>query len=103
MRQPSAACSAVDRSFSAGLVSRVGAGAGIIRGLVGTAGTSAGTWGSFWDKDTSGQDSSNGGEGKAHSEMQDQSTFENASWLFGTVWTIQSGVDYPDLIDNPRL
>lgn len=41
---------------------------------------------SYWDKDTSLQDTSAGGDGKNTEEMKHQETFE--SWDFGSVWKI---------------
>jgi len=60
---------------------------------------------SFWDTQTSGQITSNGGTGKTTAEMQTESTFTDASWDFvaesvnGTedIWKINEGVDYPRL------
>lgn len=61
--------------------------------------------GSFWDIQTSGQSSSDGGTGKTIAEMQTSSTFLNAGWDFadetanGTkdIWWILEGQDYPRL------
>jgi hypothetical protein len=53
---------------------------------------------SFWDIDTSGQSTSDGGTGKITAEMQMMSTFTDAGWDFTTpVWTIDEGADYPRL------
>ncbi len=53
---------------------------------------------SFWDIETSGQDTSDGGTGLPTEEMQMQVTFTDAGWDFDTpVWTIYDGVDYPRL------
>ena len=53
---------------------------------------------SFWDTQTSGQATSDGGTGKTTAEMQMMSTFTDAGWDFTTpVWTIDEGVDYPRL------
>ncbi|MCP4260671.1 MAG: hypothetical protein GY774_24570, partial [Planctomycetes bacterium] len=60
---------------------------------------------SFWDTQTSGQVTSNGGTGKTASEMQTASTFLEAGWDFvdetanGTedIWWILEGQDYPRL------
>jgi len=53
---------------------------------------------SFWDVNTSGQTTSDGGTGLVTNEMQIRSTFEGAGWDFNTpVWTIDEGVDYPRL------
>jgi len=63
-----------------------------VGGLVGYGG---GAITSFWDIETSGQPASAGGIGKTTAEMQTASTF--VGWLFGTVWTIDEGKDYPRL------
>jgi len=60
---------------------------------------------SFWDTQTSGQVTSDGGTGKTTAEMQMESTFTDAGWDFvaesvnGTedIWSICEGVDYPKL------
>jgi WD40 repeat protein len=53
---------------------------------------------SFWDTQTSGQVTSDGGTGKTTAEMQTESTFTDAGWDFTTpVWTIDEGMDYPRL------
>ncbi len=41
---------------------------------------------SYWDTDTSGLDSSAGGESKATAEMKQQGTY--VDWNFGTIWAI---------------
>jgi hypothetical protein len=60
---------------------------------------------SFWDVNSSGQGSSEGGTPKATSQMQTESTFTNAGWDFAKeagngaddYWTICDGQDYPRL------
>ena len=53
---------------------------------------------SFWDTETSGQASSDGGTGLPTAEMQMQVTFTDVGWDFNTpVWTIDEGLDYPRL------
>jgi hypothetical protein len=63
---------------------------------------------SFWDTETSGQTTSDGGTGKTTAEMQDITTFSNAAWDIvgvadsGTrdiafIWNIVDGVTYPFL------
>jgi len=57
----------------------------------------------FWDIETSGQTTSDGGTGKTTVEMKTLSTFTSAGWDFvnetvnGTndIWTINENVDYP--------
>ena len=59
----------------------------------------------FWDIETSGQLTSEGGEGKSTAEMQDGNTFISAGWDFvgeaanGTedIWKIAEGLSYPRL------
>jgi hypothetical protein len=48
---------------------------------------------SYWDMNTSGQDWSEGGEGKTTTQMKQQATFEN--WDFANVWAIEEDVSYP--------
>ncbi len=75
-----------------------------VGGLVGRNGDS-GVIGSFWDIETSGQTTSNGGIGKTTAEMQSADTFLDAGWDFvgeaqnGTedIWWILEGQDYPRL------
>jgi hypothetical protein len=61
---------------------------------------------SFWDTETSGQATSDGGMGKNTAEMQDITTFSYASWYIGAVanpstrnpyytWNIVDGETYP--------
>ena len=60
---------------------------------------------SFWDTETSGQSTSDGGTGKTTAEMQTAFTFLDAGWDFvnetanGTedIWWILEGQDYPRL------
>ena len=50
---------------------------------------------SFWDTETSGIDSSDGGTGKTTAEMKTKSTFTDADWDFNTIWAIS-----PDINDG---
>ena len=52
---------------------------------------------SFWDTQTSGQISSDGGEGKTTAEMKSLSTFTSTGWNFVDVWGIGNGQTYPYL------
>jgi hypothetical protein len=60
----------------------------------------------FWDMETSGQTTSDGGAGKTTAEMKTSSTFLNAGWDFvgetenGTedIWNICEGTNYPRLV-----
>ncbi len=64
---------------------------------------------SFWDIETSGQTTSDGGIGKTTAEMQTANTFFEAGWDFvgettnGTedIWWIDAGKDYPRLWWEP--
>ncbi len=77
-----------------------------VGGLVGHNHEGEGTvTSSFWDTETSGQATSDGGMDKSTAEMQMGSTFTDAGWDFvaesvnGTddIWAICEGVDYPHL------
>ena len=60
---------------------------------------------SFWDIETSGQQTSGGGMGKTTAEMQMANTFLDAGWDFAAervngieeIWSICEGQDYPKL------
>jgi len=73
-------------------------------GLVGRNGSSIIT-ACFWDVETSGSTTSDGGTGKTTAEMQTAATFLDAAWDFvgesqnGTenIWAICEGLDYPKL------
>jgi len=60
----------------------------------------------FWDMETSGQTTSDGGAGKTTAEMQTASTFLEAGWDFvgetenGTqdIWSVCEGTNYPRLV-----
>ena len=63
---------------------------------------------SFWDSETSGQATSDGGTGKTTAEMQDITTFSGVAWNITAVanpstrnpayiWNIANGVTYPFL------
>jgi hypothetical protein len=79
-----------------------------VGGLVGS--NSGSITSSFWDVETSGLSSSDGGIGRTTAEMQTASTFLNAGWDFidetdnGTndIWWIDEGQDYPRLWWEPQ-
>ncbi len=84
--------------------------AGSVSGIMGASGlvgmNDEGTvQDSFWDTETRGQVTSDGGTGKTTAEMQTGSTFTDAGWDFmdetenGTedIWWILEGQDYPRL------
>ena len=62
---------------------------------------------SFWDTETSGQDTSDGGTGKTTAEMKDIITFLDAGWNIiavalnetnpAYIWNIVNNVTYPFL------
>jgi parallel beta-helix repeat protein len=91
--------SRVSDCYSTGLVS----GSDNVGGLVGRA--NGNVTSSFWDIETSGQTTSDGGTGKTTAEMQTATTFLEAGWDFvdeianGTedIWWILEGQDYPRL------
>jgi len=67
----------------------------------GFAGGNAGTiTDCFWDTQTSGQATSDGGTGKTTAQMKNKVTFMDADWDFDTIWNICAGVnsDYPCLV-----
>ncbi len=53
----------------------------------------------FWDTETSGQATSDGGTGKTTAQMKTRSTFTDAGWDFSTIWIISGGQNdgYPYL------
>jgi hypothetical protein len=75
-----------------------------VGGLIGSGKSTVVTY-SFWDTETSGQSTSDGGTGKTTAEMQTASTFLEAGWDFvdevenGTndIWWILEGREYPRL------
>lgn len=85
----------VINSYSTGAVNPDAGQAG---GLVGRNQGSSVT-NSFWDTQTSGFSSSDGGTGRNTQQMKTQSTFANAGWDFNAIWGIQAGVNdgYPYL------
>jgi len=80
----------IDNSYSTGAVTGTGS---FVNGLVGrNFGT---VTNSFWDTQTSGQASSDGGTPKTTAEMKTESTFTDAGWDFSSpVWSIESGINY---------
>ena len=57
-------------------------------GLIGSNKPGAEITGSFWNNNTSGQDSSDGGESKGSVAMKQQVTYVNEDWNFETIWGI---------------
>ncbi len=70
------------------------AGSGYTGGLVGSWSVDSVT-GSFWDMETSGQNTSAGGTGLTTAEMLTRSTYVDAGWDFSTVWDMQDGLTLP--------
>lgn len=56
--------------------------------------------GVHFDLTTTGRPETDVGEGWSTAQMRQQTTY--AGWDFAGIWSIQEGVDYPDLITNPR-
>ena len=93
----------VSNSYSTGSVT----GSSQVGGLVGV-GTGSN---SFWDTQTSGQATSDGGTGKTTAEMKNITTFSGAGWNIIAVglnetdsvyvWNIVDGVTYPFLSWQP--
>jgi parallel beta-helix repeat protein len=83
----------VSNCYSTGTVS----GRSEVGGLVGANGGTVSN--SFWDNQTSGQATSDGGTGETTALMKTQSTFTNAGWGFVNVWSISSSYNngYPFL------
>ncbi len=87
----------VSNSYSTGSVS----GSEYVGGLVGwNYGTVSN---SFWDVETSGRTTSDGGIGKTTAEMKTRSTFTDAGWDFTNVWDIDGVTNdgYPFLAAIP--
>ena len=60
----------------------------------------------FWDIQTSGQTSSDGGNGKTTEEMTSKNTYSNVGWDFETIWDIEDGRSYPflrNMVNGPIL
>ena len=86
------------RCYSIGRVPKVGASAGLVatNGQVSADHHAIGSVvGCFWDTETSGITTSEGGTGLTTAQMMRQSSF--AGWGFNNVWTIREGKDYPRL------
>jgi filamentous hemagglutinin family protein len=91
----------ITNTYSTGLVTATGPGASV-GGLVGYDSIGEGVSNSFWDIDTSGQASSNGGTeiGYATVAMMTQTTFTSGGWDFAPstgVWWMSNGNTRPFL------
>jgi hypothetical protein len=96
----------VSNSYSSGSVT----GNSSVGGLVGT--NAGNVSNSFWDTETSGQATSDGGTGKTTAEMQDIATFSGAAWNIiavansgernpAYIWNIVDSTTYPFLNWQP--
>ncbi|PID30787.1 MAG: hypothetical protein CR982_00885 [Candidatus Cloacimonadota bacterium] len=85
--------SKIENCYSSGVVS----GDELVGGLVGRLENSF-VENSYWDKETSGQTTSAGGEGKTTEEMKDINTYQN--WDFSDIWSISENENngYPILL-----
>ncbi|MFH1051674.1 MAG: GLUG motif-containing protein [bacterium] len=79
----------INNSYALGIVN----GVNHVGGLVGHVDREGYVKNSFWDKQTSGIDSSAGGTGKTTDELKSKSTFTDAGWNFDFIWIISS--EYP--------
>jgi len=79
----------VFRTYSVGSA----VGADVVGGLVG--GNDGTVSSSFWDTESSGRSTSDGGTGRTTAQMRARATFTGAGWDFATVWGIAEGVTYP--------
>ena len=97
----------VGSNWQEGIVSKSYSTAKITGGTVRVGGLVGGNGGgivtnSFWDVQTSGQATSDGGTGKATAEMKNIATFSEATWSIevvdsGHTWHIIDGETYPFL------
>jgi hypothetical protein len=94
----------VDNSYSSGSVTGYSA----VGGLVGASQMAGTVTASFWDTETSGQKTSDGGTGKTTTEMHNIVTFSGEDWNITTVanvgtrnpsyiWNVVDGEAYPFL------
>jgi hypothetical protein len=87
----------VQASYSAGSVTGTGVSVGGMVGFTQLLGCAVTTSydGAYWDTDSSGWDTSDGGEGRTTTEMTTEATF--VDWDFTDTWTIAEGSSYPCL------
>jgi len=83
----------ISNSYSTGYVSGDYTSEG---GLIGMG--SADVRNCFWDRNTSGVGTSNGGTPKDTADMKTQSTFTDAGWDFDSIWCMLEDVTYPVLL-----
>ena len=87
----------VTRCYATGSVQ----GSAFLGGLVGDTADGGAVNNSYWDTNTSGRTSSDGGTAKTTTEMKQQATF--AGWDFVDFWRIDEGVTYPHFAMPPRM
>ncbi|MGM0462911.1 MAG: MBG domain-containing protein [Fibrobacterota bacterium] len=87
--------SLIENSYSTGAV----ASSSDNGGFIGGASITTTVENSFWDTETSGQDSSAEGTGKTTAELTDSETFTDAAWDFDSTWKIDENMNdgYPFL------
>jgi hypothetical protein len=100
-------CTITNSYSTCSVAGNLAIGSGDIGGLVGENYYVDNVISSFWDKETSGQATSDGGTGKNTTEMQDIGTFSVAGWNIISValnqtnpayiWNIVNNVTYPFL------
>jgi hypothetical protein len=81
----------ISNCYSTGAVN----GASFVGGLVGYKTPGGSVNNSFWDTNTSGQPTSDGGTGRTTTLMKTKSTFTSAGWNFAAIWNIIEGQTYP--------
>ncbi len=81
--------STITNSYSNGLVTFTSSGGGLIGSCDGGCGSITN---SYWDTQTSGQETSAAGTAKTTSQLSQQSTY--SSWDFSAIWTISEGSTY---------
>ena len=81
----------INNSYSTGQVS----GSGSVHGLVGVLQGSGSTNNSFWDINTSGQNTSYGGTGLTTAQMQTSLDFLSVGWDLTNTWIVYNGNTYP--------
>ena len=84
------------RTYSTGAVTGTGS---YVGGLVGLLGNYVSAADNYWDRETSGRDTSGTGVAKTTEETRHQATY--ASWDFDNVWSIEEAVDAPVHRDTP--
>ena len=85
--------SIIENCYAAGAVS----GNNYVGGLFPALTQPSSTLASFWDRETTGQLNSAGGESKTTADMQNIATFTNAGWQFPSEW-ITGANGYPALV-----